>query len=83
MALASFVAVSPESNFPIQNLPFGVFSVPAAGDARRRVGVAIGEYVLDLSAIEAAGLFKGFDATCFHEVSRSVSMPRGPCSLAD
>lgn len=78
MALASFVPVPPESDFPIQNLPFGVFSVPAAGDVRRRVGVAIGDYVLDLAAIEAAGLFQGFDAACFHEVRRRRERTRGP-----
>jgi fumarylacetoacetase len=35
-------------DFPIQNLPLGIFSV---GERRRRVGVAIGDYVLDLVAI--------------------------------
>ncbi|MFC0684031.1 fumarylacetoacetase [Novosphingobium clariflavum] len=34
--------------FPVQNLPYGVFS---HGDARRRLGVAIGEWVLDLAGI--------------------------------
>ncbi len=36
------------ADFPIQNLPFGVFS-PPAGDAR--IGVAIGDSILDLSAL--------------------------------
>ncbi|MDQ2857162.1 MAG: fumarylacetoacetase [Candidatus Eremiobacteraeota bacterium] len=53
-ALTSFVQVPAGSHFPIQNLPFGVFSTTDAGSPR--VGVAIGEYVLDLAAIEAAGL---------------------------
>src|SRR5690348_5132739 len=51
--LRSFVPVAPESHFPIQNLPFGVFSTPGAA---RRVGVAIGEAILDLAALERAGL---------------------------
>ena len=34
--------------FPVQNLPFGVFS---HGDDRRRVGTAIGGFVLDLAEI--------------------------------
>ncbi len=55
MALKSFIDVAPESHFPIQNLPFGVFR-PAKGVAR--VGVAIGEYVLDLSILEGLGHFK-------------------------
>ena len=42
--------------FPIQNLPLGVFS-PMGG--RRRVGVAIGDEILDVAAALAAGLFEG------------------------
>jgi len=52
--LKSFVDVSPDSHFPIQNLPFGVFK-PTQDAAR--VGVAIGEFVLDLSVLEEAGHF--------------------------
>ncbi|GEM45148.1 fumarylacetoacetase [Deinococcus cellulosilyticus] len=36
-------------DFPIQNLPYGIFSV---GREARRVGVAIGDYVLDVSALD-------------------------------
>jgi fumarylacetoacetase len=45
-ALRSFVPVDPASDFPIQNLPYGVFS--AKDGLAPRVGVAIGDYVLDL-----------------------------------
>ena len=44
------------ADFPIQNLPFGVFD---AGDGRRRGGVAIGESILDLAALQSAGLLSG------------------------
>ena len=44
--LRSFIAVDPSSDFPIQNLPYGVFS--AEDGLAPRVGVAIGNYVLDL-----------------------------------
>ncbi|RIK99645.1 MAG: fumarylacetoacetase [Proteobacteria bacterium] len=54
--LKSFVAVDPDSDFPIQNLPYGVFS--SADGGARRVGVAIGDFVLDLAALDEAGLFK-------------------------
>ena len=50
----SFIEVAPDSHFPIQNLPFGVFK-PSGGAAR--AGVAIGEYVLDLSVLEENGHF--------------------------
>ena len=54
--LKSFIDVLPDSHFPIQNLPFGVFK-PAQKEAR--VGVAIGEFVLDLSVLEELGHFRG------------------------
>ena len=50
----SFVDVGPDSHFPLQNLPYGVFSTRA--DPRPRAGVAIGEYVLDLAALEREGI---------------------------
>ncbi|KGJ13673.1 fumarylacetoacetase [Paracoccus sanguinis] len=46
-------ANAPGCDFPLQNLPYGVFSVN--GDAPR-CGVAIGDQILDLAAAEAAGL---------------------------
>ncbi|KAJ2002446.1 hypothetical protein GGI04_001924 [Coemansia thaxteri] len=53
----TFVSVAPESDFPIQNLPFGVFSPSALADSPGRVGVAIGDQVLDLVALSQLGLF--------------------------
>lgn len=55
-SIRSFVDVHPESHFPIQNLPYGVFRPKAGGPPR--VGVAIGDSVLDLALIEAEGLFE-------------------------
>jgi fumarylacetoacetase len=46
-------ANAPDADFPIQNLPYGVFST---GDAAHRIGVAIGDAILDLSFLEEAGL---------------------------
>ena len=43
-------------DFPLQNLPLGIFSRP--GEALR-CGVAIGDAILDLEAVLAAGLFDG------------------------
>ena len=55
MALRSFIEVANDSHFPIQNIPFGIFK-PRQGPAR--VGVAIGDYIVDLSVLEEAGHFK-------------------------
>ena len=49
-SLRSFIDVDPASDFPIQNLPYGVFS--AKDGLAPRVGVAIGDYVLDLWQLE-------------------------------
>jgi fumarylacetoacetase len=49
----TWVPVPTDSPFPIHNLPLGVFAHPA-GEAH--VGAAIGEHILDLTALEADGL---------------------------
>ncbi|MEO5861752.1 MAG: fumarylacetoacetase, partial [Burkholderiales bacterium] len=46
-----------DSHFPIQNLPFGIFST--ASKRSPRAGVAIGDRVLDLAVLEDAHLFDG------------------------
>ena len=53
-ALESFIDVRRDSHFPVQNLPFGIFKPK---QDTPRVGVAIGEYVLDLSILEELGHF--------------------------
>ena len=54
MPLKSFIEVSPDSHFPLENLPFGIFQ-PKQG--KPRVGVAIGDLIADLSALEELGHF--------------------------
>jgi len=51
-SLKSWVNVPENSDFPIQNLPFGIFSLP--GDSPR-VGVAIGEKIIDLKNLFELG----------------------------
>lgn len=53
-AIHSFIATAADSHFPIQNLPYGVFRRRGGGSAR--VGVAIGDHILDLSVLESEGL---------------------------
>jgi fumarylacetoacetase len=52
MPLKSFIEVSPNSHFPLENLPFGIFQPKRD---KPRVGVAIGDLILDLSALEELG----------------------------
>ncbi len=65
----SFVDVPSESHFPIQNLPYGVFR-PRPG-AAPRIGVAIGNLVLDLSALEDEGMFDDRQIRAERPFSRS------------
>ena len=50
--LSSWIDVNLESDFPIQNLPFGVFSIK---NSSARIGVAIGEQILDLKELFELG----------------------------
>jgi len=50
-----FHANAPETDFPIQNLPFGVFDDGKGA----RGGVALGNRIIDLSALLAAGVLSG------------------------
>jgi len=70
----SWINASPDSHFPIQNLPFGVFST--SSDPQPRPGVAIGEFVLDLQCLHCAGLLSGlgFSSLVFCEPNLNAFM---------
>ena len=53
--LRSWIDIHPDDDFPIQNLPFGVFETEERGP---RLAVAIGGYVLDLYAASQFGFFE-------------------------
>lgn len=50
-SLRSWVEIPKDSDFPIQNLPFGIFK----SGGEKRAGVAIGDKVLDLAGLQAYG----------------------------
>eukprot|EP01114_Cavostelium_apophysatum_P008588 TRINITY_DN2116_c0_g1_i2.p1 TRINITY_DN2116_c0_g1~~TRINITY_DN2116_c0_g1_i2.p1 ORF type:complete len:423 (+),score=83.32 TRINITY_DN2116_c0_g1_i2:50-1318(+) len=76
----SFIEVAADSDFPIQNLPYGVFR-RNNGHQNARVGVAIGDYVLDLAIITDAGLFSSVEQVqntkCFHQETLNTFMSFG------
>ncbi|HWD36226.1 MAG TPA: fumarylacetoacetate hydrolase family protein, partial [Casimicrobiaceae bacterium] len=75
--LKSFVPVARDSHFPIQNLPFGVFTTPA--NYAPRVGVAIGDLVLDLAVLEQAGLLEVVPGErIFNRPTLNPFIERGP-----
>lgn len=56
--MKSWISVSSESDFPIQNIPFGIFQTATHSP---RVATIIGEKVVDLSALAAYGYLDAVD----------------------
>lgn len=56
--LKSWVEVPANSDFSIQNIPFGIFKTDSLGP---RAATAIGTQVLDLMVLEQNGYFEGLD----------------------
>lgn len=52
--LKPWLSISPKSDFSIHNLPFGVFS---KGGSPKRLGVAIGNSIIDLKVANSLGVF--------------------------
>ena len=75
-SLRSFIPVDPASDFPIQNLPYGVFSTK--GGRAPRVGVAIGGYILDLWELEQDSRLDVGDLGVFAQPSLNAFMALGP-----
>jgi fumarylacetoacetase len=65
----------PGSDFPLQNLPLGIFSTD---DAQRRPGVAIGDFILDLAAAADDGLLDEEWSDDLHQPVLNAWLARGP-----
>src|SRR5688500_20277614 len=63
------------ADFPIQNLPFGVFSV---GTGEPRIGTAIGDMILDLRGLSATELLAEHGRLALGLGHRNASFARGP-----
>lgn len=55
--MKSWINIPENSDFTLINIPFGIFST----EGRLRAGIAIGDHVLDLAAVQNAGLFGSLD----------------------
>src|SRR5437879_5652848 len=78
-ALRSFVPVAPDSHFPIQNLPFGIFRRHPGGTPH--VGVAIGDTILDLWVLEESDLLAATTVAerhCFRAPALNAFLALGP-----
>ncbi len=70
------------TDFPIQNLPLGMFSLASEPqDAAPRPGVAIGDQVVDLRALDAAGLLAGDAARAVRAVPTGAAGLNGMMAL--
>jgi len=58
--------ISADSDFSIHNIPFGIFSM---GGSQAHVGVAIGEYILDLFVLSQNAYFESIDKEVFAQDS--------------
>lgn len=65
--LKSWLEVPENSDFPIQNIPFGIITPKSVNDGR--VASRIGDYAIDLSQLGELGYFNelGIDITVFYE----------------
>jgi fumarylacetoacetase len=73
MGLKSWLASAndPRSDFPIQNLPYGVFQSGSGS----RIGIAIGDQILDLHSCSTAGLLDGLPAALVSACSAGLLNP--------
>ncbi|MDG1238497.1 MAG: fumarylacetoacetase [Flavobacteriales bacterium] len=80
--LKSWVEISENSDFPIQNLPFGVFSTKTKS---KRVGVAIGNQILDLANLYELGYLSSlsFCEHCFNNEFLNRMMGHGKIEIRE
>ncbi|SFT42716.1 fumarylacetoacetate hydrolase [Lishizhenia tianjinensis] len=81
-ALKSWVEVPSGSDFPIQNIPFGVFKT---GNLTPRVGTRIGDFVLDLKTLYVLGYLENlpFELEDFDTDSLNPMMKKGKQATRD
>ncbi|PKR81595.1 fumarylacetoacetase [Brumimicrobium salinarum] len=81
-SLKSWIEVEKDSDFPIQNLPFGVFKT---NEEDARVGSRIGNKVIDLNALYVLGYLENlpFKATDFKTDALNPMMKKGKAATRD
>ncbi len=71
---ALWVEIPDNSDFTADNLPFGIFS--AAGRPRR-VGIAVGDRIVDLAAVAEEGLWQAVDSAVWQQSSLNAFIRLG------
>lgn len=79
----SWVAYTADCEFPIENLPYGVFHLKGEKPCQARGATKIGSFVVDLAALEQAGVFANCNlpTPCFSTVR--IFCRKIPLSLVD
>ncbi|MEJ6589830.1 MAG: fumarylacetoacetase [Crocinitomicaceae bacterium] len=77
--LVSWVTVPEHSDFPIQNLPLGVFKTD---QLEARVGMRIGDSILDLKTLHILGYLENlpYNVSAFDSTSLNLLMKKGKLS---
>lgn len=80
--LKSWVEIPANSDFPIQNLPFGIFKTHSLSE---RAGVRIGDHVLDLKTLYVLGYLENlvFSTEDFDSTSLNSLMKKGKKATRD
>jgi fumarylacetoacetase len=76
----SWIEVAPQSPFPIQNIPFGIYSTPSKS---ARPGVAIGDKIIDIKGLFELELFNDlpFSSADFNTCVLNTLMKHGKASM--
>ncbi|MEW5298121.1 MAG: hypothetical protein WDW36_001277 [Sanguina aurantia] len=80
-----FLEVCQDSDFSLENLPWGVFSV----GSNSHIGVALGDYAVSATELQRAGLLSGgqlagaLRGNCFEKESLNDFMSHGPAAWAE
>ena len=77
----SFIAYDSGSHFPLQNLPYGVYT--RRGNANARICTAIGTYVVDLRVLSEAGHFPAPLAAALQQAWGTISAFSQHVALSD
>ncbi len=72
--MTALIEISPDSDFPIQNLPYGIFSTKE--NPSPRVCARLGDFVIDLAKLDEENLF-GKQYNLFNESSLNKFMSAG------
>lgn len=75
--------VDNKKGFGVNNLPFGIFTCPKSGQHTPQVGVAIGDYILNLAFLEQESVINIGDGTVFNQPTLNQFASLGTAARKD